>query len=100
MQKRNFVLRTIRHGQVRIDGRVFKPSGKFMEYDGRLDGMRWAFGLYWRGDEMEPFVELWGTEEAYRAAGSLEHDDMEWPESDAVDGYFPWTFWYAEGTGE
>ena len=68
MRKRNFVLRTIRNGQVKINGLIFRPDKRWLEYDGRLDGMRYAFGLYWRGDEMEPFAELWGTEETYRMA--------------------------------
>ena len=96
MQKRNFVLRTIVDGKVQIDGKVFVPSSRFMEYDGRLNGMRYAFGLYWCSDELEPYVSLWGTEEAYRAVGAPEYDDMEWPGPDAVDGYFPWAWWYVE----
>jgi len=25
-----------------------------MEYDGRLDGQEWLFGLYWRDGQREP----------------------------------------------
>lgn len=107
MQKRNFVIRTIRNGQVKIFHKIFVPSKKWLEYDGRLDGQRWAFALYWRGDKMLPFVELWGSEEEYRAAGN----GQEWdaycktnvqPPSEAVyneeleNWYFPWANWHTE----
>lgn len=107
MSKRRFVLRTIKNGQVKIFGRVFKPTDKWLEYDGRLDGTRWAFGLYWQGDTMLPFVELWGTEEAYIAA----YDDETWEDfceanafsPDMVysvelrNWYYPWATWRIEG---
>ena len=46
MRKRNFVIRTIRNGQVKINGQIFRPEEMWMPYDGRLDGMRYVFGLY------------------------------------------------------
>ena len=52
------MIRTIRNGQVKINGRIFKPDRRWMEYDGRLDGMRYTFGLYWSGQRMLPFVQL------------------------------------------
>jgi hypothetical protein len=55
----------IRDGTVRINDLTFRPTNRWLEYDGRLDGMRYTFGLYWTGDEMEPFVYLWGTEEDF-----------------------------------
>lgn len=97
MKKRNFVIRTIRDGQAKINGLVFRPSSQWLEYDGRLDGMRYAFGLYWTGDEMQSYVHLWGTEEAYRAEDwaqyCKEHPANERPE--CVDGWCNWDFWPA-----
>ena len=107
MSKRRFVLRTIKDGQVKILGQIFKPTDKWLEYDGRLDGQRWAFGLYWNGDEQLPFVELWGTEEAYIAA----YDDETWKEYCAANlypidtvyseemgsWYYPWATWRVDG---
>jgi hypothetical protein len=99
MQKRNFVIRTIRNGQVKINGRIFRPDNLWMEYDGRLDGMRYAFGLYWEGDTMLEFAGLWGSEEAYKAAsdeGAWEKYCGEHPqdlEPEVVDAYYPWATW-------
>lgn len=112
-RKRNFVIRTIKDGQVKIYGKMFKPTDKWLEYDGRLDGQRWAFGLYWTREYLDvpgvpanwtqlPFVELWGTEKAYFAAykdetweayreawpimpGCIQGDDGAW--------YYPWATW-------
>lgn len=108
MRKRRFVIRTIKNGQVKIFGRVFKPTDKWLKYDGRLDGQRYAFGLYWSGDEMLPFVELWGLEEAYRSAS----DDEAWKNyckshsyppdvvyDEKLHGwYYPWATWVTETT--
>ena len=105
MSKRRFVIRTIKNGQVKIYGRVFKPSEQWLEYDGRLDGQRWAFGLYWNGDKMLDFVELWGTEEAYIAAYKDETWEAyckAWPimpgciqDENGVWTY-PWATWVTE----
>jgi len=102
--KRRFVIRTICNGQVKILGFTFRPSNQWMEYDGRLDGMRFAFGLYYTGDVREPFVYQWGTEAAFRAPyltseiaklNGVEQDENYWPGPECVDDYFPWIFWYA-----
>ena len=95
---RNFVIRTIRDGAVKINGFTYQPlnlSGYGrITYDGRLDGMRYAFGLYWVGDKQEPYVFLWGTERAYRS--ELKDD---WPGPHCVGGYFQWDFWYRQQVG-
>ena len=95
-----FVLRTIRHGRVKIGRKWYRPSQHHpeskgsVEYDGRLDGLRYVFGRYRRyGDSnnpYEPFVELWGTEAAYRGEEAV----MEGPE--VVSGYLPWASWREE----
>ena len=88
VRKRNFVIRKIRSGRAKILGVWYYPDDRFMEYDGRLDGMQYAFGLYWNGDERdESLVCLWGTKEQY----NFEADDWG-PE--LVDGAFPWLFWH------
>lgn len=94
MRRNQFAIRTIRQGRAKIHGRWFYPSEKFLPYDGRLDGMRYAFGLYWSGDgagnwHLEDFVYLWGPEELYH--NDHEHDPGYGPE--LIDGYFPWACW-------
>jgi hypothetical protein len=46
VKKQNFVIRTIRNGQVKINGRIFRPDNLWMEYDGRLDGVRYAWATW------------------------------------------------------
>ena len=92
--KRRFVIRTIKNGQVKILGKVYHPNSHYMEYDGRLDGMRYAFGLYYdcKG-ELEEFVSLCGAEKAYKAPGD---EDIDWPDPECVDGYYHWAWWDTE----
>lgn len=83
-----FALRTIRGGAARIHGHTFRPDERHMAYDGRLDGQRYAFGLYYDPDgEMLDFVSLWGTEGFYR------DPDGEWPGPECIDGHFNWAWW-------
>jgi len=88
--RQRFVIRRIKDGSVSIKGVTFRPrSDAALKYDGRLDGMRYAFGLYWNGDEFEKrFVELWGTERAYRYGVGLN-----WPGPECVDGKLYWSSW-------
>ncbi len=89
MAKRRFVLRTIKNGSVTINGKTFKPDEQWMKYDGRLDGMRYAFGLYYTGDKWEDkFVNLWGSEKAY-LSGGIE----DWPGKECVNDCFNWAWW-------
>ena len=100
MQKHNFVTRTITNGEVKIYGRIFVPSNKWLEYDGQLDGLRMAFGLYWKGKEWDDsFVCLWGTEKDFGTKIETGEQYKEWINSaknspDIVDGELPWTWWY------
>ena len=106
MRRRLFVIRTIKNGSVKIFGKIFKPDAKHMEYDGRLDGMRYVFGLYWVGDHWnDGFVFQWGTEQMYRASHQpdFEDDDSEYSRCwkaapEVVDSHFPWAWWYSDGT--
>jgi hypothetical protein len=84
MSRRRFAIRTIKNGTVRIFGETYMPEDSEVPYDGRLDGQRWAFGLYQSTPE---FVFLWGTEAAYHGA-----DDWD-TRPDVVDGFFVWVVW-------
>jgi hypothetical protein len=84
--KRRFVLRTIKDGRVRIFGKTYAPVERTVPYDGRLDGQRWAFGLY---PEYVGSVYLWGSERAYR-----EGPEVDWEtRPDVVNGVFVWAWW-------
>lgn len=91
---RRFAVRTVRHGSVVINGVTYRPDERHMKYDGRLDGKRFAFGLYhhsggWR------FVSLWGTEEEYQYQG----DDWEtkvFDQPHRVGISYPWEWWSAQ----
>ena len=102
MQKRNFVTRTIRNGTVKIDGKIFAPNSRWVEYDGRLDNLRPTFGLYWTGDKLEDYISLWGTEGKFNVEFETDEEYRKWLGSgekdapDLVDGCYPWTFWYVK----
>lgn len=92
-----FVLRTIRDGRVRINGQTYRVRDDHRPYDGRLDGLRYLFGLY--PPECE-FVALWGTARAYEATkrgasqgmqDAYENGELDGPE--VVDGTLPWLWW-------
>ncbi len=87
MNSPRFVVRTVRQGTVVIAGRTFRPDENFLAYDGRLDGMRFAFGRYHSGDDWLPFVQLWGTEAAFIGVSSGI------PGPEVVDGTLPWVWW-------
>lgn len=96
--RRRFVIRTIKNGQVKIHGRTYKPSARWMEYNGCLDGMRYVFGLYWTGNELEPFVSLWGSEKVYRGWEECDEAHSRLPEvvysEEPQNWYSPWVWWY------
>lgn len=81
-----FAIRKVKKGRVKIHGRLYEPKDN-IPYDGSLDGMRYAFGLY-----SDPsYVVLWGTEEAYRYKGPEEN--APWPGPECVEGLFRWIWW-------
>lgn len=98
------MIRTVRDGRVSIKGLWFRPDEHHTAYDGRLDGLRCAFGLYWgppgyqgyRSSDgwQTQFVSLWGTEQAYRSIGEC----VMGPE--CVDGWFPWEWWHSRSQEE
>lgn len=92
-----WVVRTVRNGRVKIDGKWYAPDEHHVPYDGRLDGLRMNFGRYRRGDGYLPFVNLHSLD--------CDHDggvmdlggawcDKCWPGPACVDGYDPWCFWH------
>lgn len=86
VKRPRFVLRTIVNGSVRIYGRDYRPDAHRTAYDGRLDGQRFAFGLYHNRPDL---ICLWGTQAAYETVA----EGVDWPGPECVDGKFPWTFW-------
>lgn len=105
LKGRTWFFRTCQKGQVVIGGKVFAPDNQFMEYDGRLDGLRLCFAIYWEGDKLLGFIYLWGLEEAAKAISSAETEEethrlanAHWPGPAEVDGYFPWSFWHWKET--
>jgi hypothetical protein len=84
------VKRKIRSGRVRINKKVFVPQQNYLEYDGRLDGMWYWFGVYPKhtplGVEMGDKVSLWGTDEMY-------HHQTDTYGPECVDNTFPWQWW-------
>lgn len=90
---RRMVLRTIQNGHITIHGRTYRPETRHMPYDGRLDGMRYAFGRY---STLPNTVTLWGTEEMYRMAETDPRFEELWANApDVVNGGYPWMWWHA-----
>lgn len=83
--KPKFVTRTIRQGRAKILGHWYYPDNKYLEYDGRLDGLRYIFGVYWNGDRREEsFVSLWGPSD---------YPTTQQYGPELVEGFFPWVWW-------
>jgi hypothetical protein len=89
-----FVIRTIKDGRVKVFGRTYRADTTYMFYDGRLENIRYVFGIYKKYVEgkVEPdnIIVLWGSEKAYRG--------LEEPNAgpDVVNGVMPWALWYVE----
>jgi len=101
-----FVVRTILAGRVDIGKRVFAPQNNYLPYDGRLDGMRYAFGLYrhyggdismpafaWGGVDYADRVESYGTEEFYRCTNEVRSRELFESDPQVVDGRYNWHIW-------
>lgn len=98
MSEKRFAIRTVKNGTVRIAGVTYRPEGEHLPYDGRLDGLRLAFGRYvaaWLPGGYEPFVSLWGTEAALRCRDEAEQRRHFETDPQVVNGSFPWLFWRA-----
>lgn len=93
---RNFALRTVKNGSVKINGVTYFPKHwDEMPYDNRFEGLRFAFGLYYIGDRQQLHICLWGTEEYYFLHDA--ENDAAWKkECDllTINGTFYWMAWY------
>ena len=87
------VLRKIRKGRVKVCGRWFKPSEQHKAYDGRLDGVRMAFGTYYTGKEFQPYLSLWGSEAMFNAKTVEEIEATSRGPDCMEDGTLPWIWW-------
>ena len=91
-----WVVRTVRHGRVKIDGKWYAPNQHHAPYDGRLDGLRMNFGRYLQAGEWLPFVNLHSLD-CDHDGGVMDDEgfwcDKCWPGPACVDGCDPWCFW-------
>jgi hypothetical protein len=94
MSKKRAVIQTIKDGRVEIYGRYFYPDDKYMEYDGRLDGMRYAFGVYYTGEKMDDKVSIIRVESAPIKFDPDDPASYSENQPEIVDGYIPWLFWF------
>jgi hypothetical protein len=85
MKKSTIVLRKVRNGRVKIGGKWFYAPEPDI---GRFDGLRLAFGTYYRSwkDDIEDFIFLWGTEEQFKNEKDPNPIHVE-------DGILKWAWW-------
>ena len=90
--ERMIVLRKIRNGRVKYGGIWFYPRQDNKKYDGRLDGLTMAFGIYSDpiGTRDNGFISLWGYSDMYYKGMDY------WPGSNCIDNNFYWDWWYVE----
>ena len=84
--------RTVRNGAVKIRWRTYRPVEHHMPYDGRLDGVRFAFGVY---SYTTRFVSLHSVAESIHS----EDDNAVMEEPHCIDGAYPWRWWFAQEGG-
>lgn len=91
-----FILRTVRNGRIKFDNAWWQP----IESTVRLDGLRFAFGVYVEGKHSSPVRRLdtlclWGTEKAYNAVNEEAYEKA--CEEEALllapDGYLRQYWW-------
>lgn len=87
---RRFAIRTIKDGRVKINNRYYAPPDAHMAYDGRLEGLRYAFGLY---AHERGFVCLWGTHALWKAGNSDYEQEYAKGGPHVINGREPWLFW-------
>ncbi len=79
--------RTIKSGTVKIAHKIYIPSSGIIQYDGRLDGMRYAFFPQGRHMIM-PMTEI-----AWRMA-LTPYLELFLLGPETVDGESPWRHWH------
>lgn len=82
--------RTIRDGRVLIDGRYYYPDDRWMEYDGRLDDLRYHFGLYKHKPELISMIRQEDSPVGFDPTDPASYSENR-PE--IIDGSAPWLFW-------
>jgi hypothetical protein len=83
-------MRTVRNGIVLVCGRRYAVDQRQKKYDGRLDGMRFAFYTYFAGGAPEPYVALIDTEARYK----LRDQGSKLPQPHIMEGgALPWNWW-------
>ena len=82
-------LRKIRKGKVKINGRWFKPT---TEYNGKLDGLIYGFGIYPPRPDGSYFISLWGSKALYdcKTEEEIQNYHMENDPEVMPDGSLPW----------
>jgi hypothetical protein len=66
MNKGRYATRKVRKGRVKIFGKWYYPEDSLREYDGRFDGVKCTFNLYYNADrQLENFVGLWDTKDCH-----------------------------------
>ena len=93
-----FIFRTIHSGRIKFDKLLWEPD----EPTSRLDGRRFAFGVYAEGPHSNPvrrldMLCLWSSVEAYKAVNKSEeaYDEADAKDTEllAPDGYFRQYWW-------
>ena len=83
---RNFYVRKVRNGRVKIENKWFEVS----PFTRRFDGKKFAFGVYREPDTQNVYaLQMWCSEYRYKFGLKNEDDDL------MVDGEYslPWLFW-------
>ncbi len=97
----HFVIRKVHNGYIKFDNQLWEPR----EATDRLNGMRFAFGVYAEGVYTHPIRRLdllclWGSEESYKALDEKayrEARDREYPLL-SPDGYLRQYWWHPIGS--
>ena len=94
----SFIFRTVRNGRIKFDKLLWEPS----EPTNRLDGKRFAFGVYVEGNYSDPvrmldILCLWGSVAAYEALNISQEEYLKVDGEDskllAPDGYLRQYWW-------
>jgi len=91
MASKRFAIRTVKDGSIKVFGMTLVPIDARNQYDGRFEGHRLAFAMYYIGKERQPFVSLWGTERDYRCHSE---DMPDWGKPPVcMNGVFEFAWW-------
>lgn len=88
MSNKLWFTRTVKNGVVKIGGIWYRVCEQWKKYNGELDGLRCIFARYITGNELEPYIALWGTE---KYAKGLEEFGKG---PNCVEGVYVWDVWF------